>query len=168
MTTDWPFHETYRVDLPPTQIREAQKRCLKKNIVDLQSENCDIAAILTQVHQAYSKKKERARAASTKARAAKGAAEEPTIEVEVAEATCVVCEVVAEPEPPAEEPAAAAPPKAASKAAKSRADNVAPEAVPKKSVEAPAPAPKRAAGEAPAPRRRGGGLCSMVEAISLP
>ena len=52
MTTDWPFHETYRVDLPPTQIREAQKRCLKKNIVDLQSENCDIAAILTQVHQA--------------------------------------------------------------------------------------------------------------------
>ena len=172
-TTDWPFHPNYRVDLPPTQIREAQKRCMKKNIVDMQSENEETLAVITQVHLAYSKKKERARAASTKARAAKSAEAEPLdIEVEVAEATCVVCEVVAEPEPPAEEPAPAAPPtKAAPRAAKSRADNVGPthpasEAPP---APAPAPAPKRAAAaEAPAPRRRGGGLVGMVASIALP
>ena len=173
MSTDWPFHPNYRVDLPPTQIREAQKRCMKKNIVDMQSENEETLAVITQVHLAYSKKKERARAASTKARAAKSA-EASALDIEVEpteEAACVVCEVVAEAEQAPEPEAAPEPAAAAPKAAKTRADNVAPEAVPKKPVEAPAPAPapkRAAAAEAPAPRRRGGGLVGMVASIALP
>lgn len=176
MTTEWPFHETYRVDLPPTQVKSAVERCKKKNIVDLAAPSEETQNIIQAVFAAYSKKKERARAASSKSRAAKGAAEEPAIDIEVEvanEPSAGICEVVAEaeqaPEPEAA-PEPAAPPKAAPRAAKSRADNVAPEAVPKKPVEAPAPAPapqKRAAAEAPAPRRRGGGLCGMVAEVSL-
>ena len=168
MSTDWPFHPNYRVDLPPTQIREAQKRCMKKNIVDMQSENEETLAVITQVHLAYSKKKERARAASTKARAAKSA-EASALDIEVEpteEAACVVSEVVAEaapPMPPAPEPAAA--PKAASSRAAKRVDIVAPT---HPASVAPAPAPQKRAAAAEAPRRRGGGLVGMVEAISLP
>ena len=172
--TEWPFHETYKVDLPPTQIREAQKRCLKKGVVDLSAPREETQNIIQAVFAAYSKKKERTRAASSKSRAAKGAAEEPAIDIEVEvanEPSADICEVVAEaeqaPEPEAApEPAAAAPPKAAApRAAKMRADNVA-EAVPKKPVEAPAPAPKRPAAEA-APARRRGGLCAMVAEVSI-
>ena len=139
MTTcsEWPFHDTYRVDLPPTQIKSAVERCKKKHIVDLSSLGEETLAVITQVHLAYSKKKERARAASSRSRAAKSA-EEPAID-DVAEVAVEpeaapdvgICEVVAEaeavpPTPPAPEPTAAAPTKAAPKAAKSRADNVAP------------------------------------------
>ena len=173
MTTDWPFHDTYRVDLPPTQVKSAVERCKKKNIVDLSAPCEETQNIIQAVFNAYSKKKERARAASSKSRAAKGAAEEPAIDIEVEvanEPSAGICEVVAEaeqaPEPEAApEPAAAAPPKAAAPRAAKRVDNVAAPAHP--AVEAPAPAPKRAAAEAPA-RRRGGGLCAMVASIALP
>ena len=175
-TTDWPFHESYRLDLPPTQIKAAVERCLKKNIVDLSAPCEETHNIIQAVFNSYQAKKSRARTASSRARAAKSAEAEPLdIEVEpTEEAACVVCEVVAEPpivaEPEAApEPAAAAPPtKAASKAAKTRADNVAP-THPASEAPPPAPAPKRAAAaEAPAPRRRGGGLVGMVASIALP
>ena len=165
-TTDWPFAEAYRVDLPPTQVKAAIERCKKKNIVDLSAPCEETQNIIQAVFNAYSKKKERARAASSKSRAAKGAAEAEPLDIEVEpteEAACVVCEVVAEPpivaEPPAPEPAAAAPPKAASSRAAKRVDNVAAPAHP--AVEAPAPAPKRPAASE-APTRRRGGLCEMV------
>ena len=178
MTTEaWPFPDRFKeFMMPATQVREAIKR-LQKRGAEIAADNEENLNVVKAVHQAYARKKERARTASTKARAAKSAEAEPLdIEVEpTEEAACVVCEVVAEaeqaPEPEAApEPAAAAPPKAASKAAKSRADNVAPEAVPKKPVEAPpapAPAPKRAAA-AEAPARRRGGLVGMVASIALP
>ena len=178
MTTDWPFHDTYRVDLPPTQVKSAVERCKKKNIVDLSAPSEETQNIIQAVFAAYSKKKERARAASSKSRAAKGAAEEPAnddVAVEAIEPEAGICEVVAEvvaeaapPTPP--EPAAAAPPKAAPRAAKSRADNVAPtHPASVAPPPAPAPAPQRAAAaEAPAPRRRGGGLVGMVASIALP
>ena len=167
MTTDWPFHDTYRVDLPPTQIKSAVERCKKKNIVDLSAPSEETQNIIQAVFAAYSKKKERARAASSKSRAAKGAAEAPDIEVEVAvEPEAGICEIVAEaeaaPPTPAEpEPPAAAPPKTAPRAAK-RVDNVAQEknvaAAPRGEV---APAPKRPVASE-APTRRRGGLCEMV------
>ena len=171
-TEAWPFHPNYRVDLPPTQIKSAVERCKKKHIVDLSSLGEETLAVITQVHLAYSKKKERARAASSKSRAAKSA-EAPAIDdvfvehEEVAvepEAACVVCEVVAE--VVAEPPIVAEPPAPPTKAAKTRADNVAPEAVQKKPVEAPAPVPKRAASEAP-PARRRGGLAAMVAEVTI-
>ena len=173
MTTEaWPFPERFKeFMMPPTQIREAIKRLQKKG-AEIAADNEENLNVIKAVHQAYANKKSRARIASTKLRAAKSAAEEEEpIEVELTEeAACEVAEVVAEAAPPTPaepEPTAAAPPtKAASKAAKTRADNVAPEAVPKKPVEPPAPAPKRAASEA-APRRRGG-LCGMVASISSP
>ena len=174
MTTDWPFAENYRAEfqgLPPTQIKEAQKRLAKKGVVDMAAPSEDTRNIIQAVFAAYSKKKERARAASSKSRAAKSAEaepEEPAIDIEVEpteEAACVVSEVVAEPEPPAEEPAAAAPPtKAASIRAAKRDDNVAQgacryvAAAPRGEV---APAPKRPVASE-APTRRRGGLCEMV------
>ena len=175
MTTEWPFHETYKVDLPPTQIREAQKRCLKKGVVDLSAPSEETQNIIQAVFAAYSKKKERARAASSKSRAAKASAEEPAIDdvaVEAIEPTEeTVCEVVAEAEAAPPTPAEPEPPtKAAKPPSQKRSpsareeNNLAQEAVQKKSVEAPAPAPKRAAAEAPA-RRRGGGLAAMVVTI---
>ena len=175
MTSEaWPFHPSLRAnyDLPPTQIKEALKRLVARKVADIAADNEEILNVITQVHQAYSKKKERARQASSRARA-KATAEEPLdIEVEVAnEPSAGICEVVAEaeqaPEPEAApEPAAAAPPKAAAPRAAKRVDNVAAPAHP--AVEPPAPAPKRAAAEAPAPRRRGGGLVGMVASIALP
>ena len=177
MTTEWCFAELYRTEfqgLPPTQIREVQKRLAKKGVVDMTAPSEDTRNIIQAVFAAYSKKKERARAASSKSRAAKGAAEEPAIDIEVEvanEPSAGICEVVAEaeqaPEPEAApEPAAAAPPtKAAAPRAKTRVDNIAPVHT---TSEAPAPAPqKRVAAEAPAPRRRGGGLCAMVAEVSL-
>ena len=172
-TTEWPFHETYRVDLPPTQVKSAVERCKKKNIVDLSAPCEETQHIIQAVFAAYSKKKERARAASSRSRAAKSG-EEPAIDdvaVEAIEPTEeTVCEVVAEaeaapPTPAAPEPTAAAPPKAASKAAKTRADNVAAPVHP--AVEAPAAAPQKRATSEAAPRRRGG-LCAMVASISSP
>ena len=169
MTTEWPFADRFKeFMMPPTQIREAIKRLQKKGADDIAADTEENLNVIKALHQAYARKKERARAASTKARA-KAAAEEPDIgdaEVDVPcstneEAACeVVAEVVAEP------PIVAEPPAPPTKAAK-RADNVAPEAVQKKPVEAPpAPAPKRAAA-AEAPARRRGGLCAMVAEVSL-
>ena len=71
MTTEWPFHETYRVDLPPTQVKSAVERCKKKNIVDLSAPSDETQNIIQAVFASYSKKKERARAASSRSRAAK-------------------------------------------------------------------------------------------------
>ena len=166
MTTDWPFHDTYRVDLPPTQVKAAVERCKKKNIVDLSAPSELTLAILNQVTEAYNRKKTRAREASARSRTtAKSAAEAEPLDIEVEpteEAACVVCEVVAEPEA-AEPPAAAAPPTKAAPKAKTRVDNIAPVHT---TSEAPAPAPqKRAAAEAPVRRR--GGLCAMVAEVSI-
>ena len=100
MTTEWPFHETYRVALPPTQLKAAVERCKKKHIVDLSAPCVETLAVITAVFNAYQAKKSRARAASSRSRAAKGAAEaEPDIEVEVAvEPEAGICEIVAEAE----------------------------------------------------------------------
>ena len=175
----WPFSELYRVNLPPTQIREAQKRCLKKGVVDLSAPSQETQNIIQAVFAAYSKKRERSRAASSRSRLAAKSAEAESDIAEVGEvavpcstneeAACeVVAEVVAEAE--AAPPTPPAPPKAAlSKAAKMRADNVAPTHPASGAPPPEAPAPqKRAAAEAPAPRRRGGGLCAMVASIALP
>ena len=170
MTTEaWPFPDRFKeFMMPATQVREAIKR-LQKRGAEIAADNEENLNVVKAVHQAYARKKERARTASTKARAAKSAEAEPLdIEVEpTEEAACVVCEVVAEAEQAPEPEAAPEPAAAAPKAAKTRADNVAPEAVPKKPVEAPAPAPKRAAA-AEAPARRRGGLVGMVASIALP
>ena len=176
MTTDWPFHDTYRVDLPPTQVKAAVERCKKKNIVDLSAPSELTLAILNQVTEAYNRKKTRAREASARSRTtAKSAAEAEPLDIEVEpteEAACVVCEIVAEqaPEPPAPEPTAAPPPvsKAALSKAAKRADNVAPTHPASEAPPAPAAAPQKrpAASEAPA-RRRGGGLAAIVAEISL-
>ena len=166
----WPFPDRFKeFMMPPTQVREAIKRLQKKG-AEIAADNEENLNVVKAVHQAYANKKLRARAASTKARAAKSAAEEEEPDIAQVEPEAApdvgICEVVAEPEA-APEPTAAAPPtKAAPRAAKMRADNVA-EAVPKKPVEAPAPAPKRAAA-AEAPARRRGGLVGMVASIALP
>ena len=56
MTSEaWPFHETYRVDLPPTQVKSAVERCKKKNIVDLAAPCEETLAVITQEHLADSK-----------------------------------------------------------------------------------------------------------------
>ena len=175
MTTDWPFAENYRAEfqgLPPTQIKEVQKRLAKKGVVDMAAPSEEALAVLNQVTEAYNRKKTRARAASSKSRAAKGAAEEPAIDdvaVEAIEPEAGICGVVAEVVAEAEavpEPAAAAPPKTAPRAAK-RVDNVAQEknvaAAPRGEV---APAPKRPVASE-APTRRRGGLCAMVAEVSI-
>ena len=166
----WPFHPNYRVDLPPTQIKSAVERCKKKNIVDLSAPCDETQNIIQAVFAAYSKKKERARAASSKSRAAKASAEEPAIDdvaVEAIEPTEeTVCEVVAEAEAAPPTPAEPEPPtKAAKPPSQKRTDNIAQEKTvpPRGEV---APAPKRAAAEAP-PARRRGGLCALVAEVSL-
>ena len=67
----WPFSEKYKeFVMPPTQVREALKRLAKKNVY-FATESDENLLVIKAVHQAYANKKERARAASSKSRAAK-------------------------------------------------------------------------------------------------
>ena len=177
MTTEWPFAERYKeYMMPPTQVRETMKRLQKKG-ADIAADNEENLNVIKAVHQAYSNKKGRARAASAASRASKkdvayhGDIEDAAVTAAVPAATNVsVCDVavdcVAEvvPEPAAPEAVAAPTPAVLCKREKknTRADNVAVEPAPVAAVPAVAPTPKRVV-EA-APRR---GLCAMVASASI-
>ena len=178
----WPFSEKYKeFVMPPTQVREALKRLAKKN-VDFAAESDENLNVIKAVHQAYANKKERARAASSKARASKREVddiEDAAVTCDMNVSVCAVVECVAMAEPEACAPAAesaAAPSMAAAalvcehkKKSAARADNIVVSSASAQSRDtkdsvapAPAPAPKRPI-EA-APRR---GLCAMVASASI-
>ena len=150
---------------------------LQKKGADIAADNEENLNVIKAVHQAYSNKKGRARAASAASRASKkdvayhGDIEDAAVTAAVPAATNVsVCDVavdcVAEvvPEPAAPEAVAAPTPAVLCKREKknTRADNVAVEPAPVAAVPAVAPTPKRVV-EA-APRR---GLCAMVASASI-
>jgi len=165
----WPFSEKYKeFVMPPTQVREALRRLAKKN-VDPATDTEENLHVIKAVHQAYANKKERARAASSKARASKREVDDVSCAdaaVACEPSLCAAVECVAEPAAcaPAAESVAAPPTAALAKPKKSaaRADNIA--LCDTKDSPAPVsvPAPKRVV-EA-APRR---GLCAMVASATI-
>ena len=184
MTTEWPFAERYKeYMMPPTQVRETMKRLQKKG-ADIAADNEENLNVIKAVHQAYSNKKGRARAASAASRASKkdvayhGDIEDAAVTAAVPAATNVsvcdaavdcVAEVVSEPTQATPEVVAAPTPavlcKRESKSVK-RADNVAVEPT---CVAVPAVVPTQAQRQArvaeAAPRR---GLCAMVASAAVP
>ena len=176
----WPFSEKYKeFVMPPTQVREALKRLAKKN-VDFAAESDENLHVIKAVHQAYANKKERARAASSKARASKREVDDVscstgadalaqdaivTCEAQAHVGLCdVAAECVAMAEPAACAPAA--PPTAAlakPKKSTARADNIALCDTKDSPAPVPMPAPKRPV-EASATRR---GLCAMVAGAAV-
>ena len=168
MTTEWPFAERYKeYMMPPTQVRETMKRLQKKG-ADIAADNEENLNVIKAVHQAYSNKKGRARAASAASRASKkdvayhGDIEDAAVTAAVPAATnvsvcdaAVDCVAEAVPEPAAPEVVAAPTPAvAAKKKSVARADNVASESAPVAAVPtvASTQAPKRLAETTP---RRG-------------
>ena len=170
MTTEWPFAERYKeYMMPPTQVRETMKRLQKKG-ADIAADNEENLNVIKAVHQAYSNKKGRARAASAASRASKkdvayhGDIEDAAVTCEPSVCDAAVdCVAEVVPEPAAPEAVAAPTPAVLCKREKknTRADNVAvePTCV---AVPAVVPTPKRLV-EA-APRR---GLCAMVASASI-
>ena len=173
MTTEWPFAERYKEYIMPlAQVRETMKRLQKKG-ADIAADNEENLNVIKAVHQAYSNKKGRARAASAASRASKKDVAYHG-DIEDAAATCVtnvsvcdaavdcVAEVVSEPTQATPE-AAPTPVVAAKKKSVARADNVASESAPV-AVPAvvPTQAPKRVVEVAP---RRG--LSAMVASATI-
>jgi hypothetical protein len=178
----WPFSEKYKeFVMPPTQVREALKRLAKKN-VDFAAESDENLLVIKAVHQAYANKKERARAASSKARASKrevddALAQDAAVCVphDTNVSVCAAVECVAEPEAcaPAAESAAAPSTAAAAlvcehkKKSAARADNIVVSSASAQSCDtkdSPTPVPKRPI-EASTTRR---GLCAMVASAAVP
>ena len=176
--SDWLFNEAYRAqfDLPPTQQREVVKRLAKKNIVDVTATSDEIQAVLRAVHAAYSNKKRRARAASSKSRAAKREVDEVYCGGAVeghgdAVVSCEpsVCDVAVACVAGAAAPQVAAPPTAAVAKPKSvkRADNIAATTSETQAALAPSPAPAPVQPKRPIAPTTRRGLCAMVAEVSL-
>ena len=148
---------------------------LQKKGADIAADNEENLNVIKAVHQAYSNKKGRARAASAASRASKkdvayhGDIEDAAVTAGTATNVSVcdaavdcVAEVVSEPTQATPEAVAAPTPAVAAKKKNTRADNVAVEPAPVAAVPAVVPTPKRLV-EA-APRR---GLCAMVASASV-